>query len=151
MLCCSAGADAVWRRSATAGAALGRLRPTSELAEVASAECAIEAVIEREDAKVRVLEALDRLAGPETILASNTSSISITRLAAATTRPDCVVGMHFFNPVPLMRLVELVSGVHTSGPTLGRARALAKQLGKTPVEVRDSPGFVSNRLLMPMI
>src|SRR3954453_5992931 len=133
------------------GAALGRLRPTSELAEGASAEFAIEAVIEREDAKVRVLEALDRLAGPGTILASNTSSISITRLAAATTRPDRVVGMHFFNPVPLMQLVEVVSGVHTSDGTLDRAHALAVQLGKTPVQVRDYPGFVSNRLLMPMI
>jgi 3-hydroxybutyryl-CoA dehydrogenase len=133
------------------GAALGRLRPTSELADIAGAECAIEAVIEREDAKVRVLEALDRLAGPGTILASNTSSISITRLAAATTRPDRVVGMHFFNPVPLMKLVEVVSGVHTSDGTLERAHALAVQLGKTPVQVRDYPGFVSNRLLMPMI
>jgi 3-hydroxybutyryl-CoA dehydrogenase len=133
------------------GTALRRLHPTAKLAEVAAAEYVIEAVIEREDAKVRVLEELDRLVGPQTVMASNTSSISITRLAAATTHPDHVVGMHFFNPVPLMRLVEVVSGVHTSEETLERARALAVQLGKTPVEVRDYPGFVSNRLLMPMI
>jgi 3-hydroxybutyryl-CoA dehydrogenase len=135
----------------TRGTALRRLHPTSELADVAAAGYVIEAVVEREDAKVRVLEELDRLAERQTVIASNTSSISITRLAAATTRPDRVVGMHFFNPVPLMRLVEVVSGVHTSEGTLGRARALAVQLGKTPVEVRDYPGFVSNRLLMPMI
>jgi 3-hydroxybutyryl-CoA dehydrogenase len=133
------------------GAALARLHPTSDIAEIAGAEYAIEAVIEREAAKVPVLEALDRLAAPETVLASNTSSISITRLAATTTRPDRVVGMHFFNPVPLMRLVEIVSGIHTSAGTLARARDLATQLRKTPVEVRDYPGFVSNRLLMPMI
>jgi 3-hydroxybutyryl-CoA dehydrogenase len=132
-------------------AALGRLHPTSDLADIAGAEYAIEAVVEREEAKIPVLEALDRLAAPETVLASNTSSISITRLAATTTRPDRVVGMHFFNPVPLMRLVEIVNGIHTSAGTLDRARALATQLGKTPVEVRDYPGFVSNRLLMPMI
>ncbi len=132
-------------------AALARLHPTRELADVARAEFVVEAVVEREEAKVAVLESLDGLAGPDVVLASNTSSISITRLAAATKRPDRVVGMHFFNPVPLMRLVEVVSGVHTSGATLQRTEALAVQLGKTPVPVRDYPGFVSNRLLMPMI
>ncbi len=132
-------------------AVLRRLHTTAELADVARADFVVEAVIEREEAKVRVLESLDRLAAPEVVLASNTSSISITRLAAATARPDRVVGMHFFNPVPLMRLVEVVRGVHTSADTLERTRALATQLGKTPVEVYDYPGFVSNRLLMPMI
>jgi 3-hydroxybutyryl-CoA dehydrogenase len=132
-------------------AALARLHPTRELAELARAEFVVEAVVEREEAKVAVLESLDGLVGPDVVLASNTSSISITRLAAATKRPDRVVGMHFFNPVPLMRLVEVVSGVHTSGATLQRTEALAVQLGKTPVPVRDYPGFVSNRLLMPMI
>jgi 3-hydroxybutyryl-CoA dehydrogenase len=98
-----------------------------------------------------VLSALDRLAGPETVLASNTSSISITRLAAGTSRPDRVIGMHFFNPVPLMKLVEVVRGVQTAEATLARVRALAERLGKSPVDVNDYPGFVSNRLLMPMI
>jgi 3-hydroxybutyryl-CoA dehydrogenase len=133
------------------GAALARLHPAPGLAALADVEFAVEAVVEREPAKLEVLAALDRITGADAVLASNTSSISITRLAAATGRPDRVVGMHFFNPVPVMRLVELVSGVHTSAATLTTARDLALRLGKTPVEVRDYPGFVSNRLLMPMI
>ncbi len=132
-------------------AALARLHPAPDLAALADVQFVVEAVVEREPAKTEVLAALDRLVGPDTVLASNTSSISITRLAAATGRPDRVVGMHFFNPVPVMRLVEIVRGVHTADTTLATARDLALRLGKTPVEVRDYPGFVSNRLLMPMI
>ncbi|HLH27060.1 MAG TPA: 3-hydroxyacyl-CoA dehydrogenase NAD-binding domain-containing protein [Chloroflexota bacterium] len=133
------------------GAALGRLHPAPDVEALAGAQFVVEAVIEREAAKVEVIAALDRVLGADAVLASNTSSISITRLAAATGRPDRVVGMHFFNPVPAMRLVELVRGVHSSEAAIGTARDLALRLGKTPVEVRDYPGFVSNRLLMPMI
>jgi 3-hydroxybutyryl-CoA dehydrogenase len=131
--------------------ALARLHPAADLAALADAEVVIEAVVEREETKAEVFRALDQCVAPEAVLASNTSSISITRLAAATRRPERVVGMHFFNPVPVMRLVELVRGLHTAESTLATARQLAVQLGKTPVEVRDYPGFVSNRLLMPMI
>jgi 3-hydroxybutyryl-CoA dehydrogenase len=136
---------------AARGAAVARLHPAPDLAALADVQFVVEAVIERESAKVEVIAALDGVVGADVVLASNTSSISITRLAAATGRPDRVVGMHFFNPVPVMRLVELVSGVHTSDTTIATARDLALSLGKTPVEVRDYPGFVSNRLLMPMI
>ena len=131
--------------------ALARLQPAADLVALADAEVVIEAVVEREETKAEVFRALDQCVAPEAVLASNTSSISITRLAAATRRPERVVGMHFFNPVPVMRLVELVRGLHTAESTLATARQLAVQLGKTPVEVRDYPGFVSNRLLMPMI
>jgi 3-hydroxybutyryl-CoA dehydrogenase len=132
-------------------AALGRLHPAAELSGLREVQLVVEAVVEREPAKAEILGALDGIVPPDTILASNTSSISITRLGAATGRPDRVVGMHFFNPVPVMRLVELISGVHTSDASLGTAREMALALGKTPVEVRDYPGFVSNRLLVPMI
>lgn len=132
-------------------AALARLHPVREFAELAEVEFVIEAVVERESTKTEVLATLDRIVPPEAVLASNTSSISITRLGAATTRPDRVVGMHFFNPVPVMQLVEIVRGVHTSDATVEATRQLAARLGKTPVEVRDYPGFVANRLLMPMI
>jgi 3-hydroxybutyryl-CoA dehydrogenase len=132
-------------------AALARLHPAPDLRALADCELVIEAVSEREPLKREVFRELDAIAPPATILASNTSSISITRLAAATRRPDRVVGMHFFNPVPVMRLVEVVRGVDTSDATVARVRELAVALGKTPVEVRDYPGFVANRLLMPMI
>jgi 3-hydroxybutyryl-CoA dehydrogenase len=131
--------------------ALARLHAVPSLSGLAEVQLAIEAVIEREPVKREVLASLDRLLTADAVLASNTSSISITRLAAATVRPSRVVGMHFFNPVPVMRLVELVRGVHTTAGALDTARALALRLGKTPVEVHDYPGFVSNRLLMPMI
>lgn len=137
--------------SEEASATARRRLHTGALAALAETDFVIEAVIEREAAKVEVLQALDGLLAKDAVIASNTSSISITRLAAATGRPDRVVGMHFFNPVPVMRLVELVSGVHTLDTTLAAARELALRLDKTPVEVRDYPGFVSNRLLMPMI
>ena len=132
-------------------AALGRLQPAHDLAALGQAQFVIEAIVEREATKALVFGALDKVVGPEAVLASNTSSISITRLGAVTSRPDRVVGMHFFNPVAAMQLVELVRGVHTAESTLEAARELALRLGKTPVEVRDYPGFVSNRLLMPMI
>jgi 3-hydroxybutyryl-CoA dehydrogenase len=133
------------------GAALGRLHGAPDITALGQTQLVVEAVVERETAKIEVAKALDGLLAPGAIIASNTSSISLTRLAAATGRPDRVVGMHFFNPVPVMRLVELVRGVHTSDATLVTARELALQLGKSPVEVHDYPGFVSNRLLMPMI
>ncbi len=132
-------------------AALGRLSGSGELAALAGAELVVEAVVEKYEVKRQVLAALDGLCPQATILATNTSSISITRLAAATARPDRVIGMHFMNPVPVMKLVEVIRGLATSQETYERVAAAAEQLGKVPVEVRDSPGFVSNRVLLPMI
>jgi len=108
-------------------------------------------VVEKLDVKCAILSELDRLCTPETILASNTSSISITRLAAATGRPGKVIGMHFMNPVLLMKLVEIIRGLATEQEAFERVEELTRQMGKTPVEVHDAPGFVSNRVLMPMI
>jgi 3-hydroxybutyryl-CoA dehydrogenase len=132
-------------------AALGRISATTELSAVSGAALAVEAVVEDLEVKRRVLQQLDRTLGPEAILASNTSSISITKLAAATGRPGKVIGMHFMNPVPLMPLVEVIRGQATSPETTRTVVDLARDLGKTPVEVNDFPGFVSNRVLMPMI
>ena len=132
-------------------AALARITTTTELRDLASCDLVVEAIFENYDAKKAVFEELDLLLGPEALLASNTSSIDITRLAAVTKRPDRVIGMHFFNPVPLMSLVEVIRGLSTSDETYATVRDLAVQLGKTPVQVRDYPGFVSNRVLMPMI
>ncbi|HEV8253950.1 MAG TPA: 3-hydroxybutyryl-CoA dehydrogenase [Vicinamibacteria bacterium] len=132
-------------------ATLGRIAATTELPAVAHAGLVIEAVVEDLEVKRRVFQQLDRTLGPEAILASNTSSISITKLAAATARPEKVIGMHFMNPVPLMALVEVVRGQATSPATTRTVLDLARELGKTPVEVNDFPGFVSNRVLMPMI
>jgi 3-hydroxybutyryl-CoA dehydrogenase len=132
-------------------AALGRITATTDLAAVAGAGLVVEAVIENLDAKTKLFAELDRLAGPSTILASNTSSISITKLGAATRRPDKVIGMHFMNPVPIMELVEVIRGHATSDETTRTVVELARALGKTPVEVNDYPGFVANRVLMPMI
>jgi 3-hydroxybutyryl-CoA dehydrogenase len=120
-------------------------------ADLAAADVIIEAVTEKFDVKASVFRLLDRYCPPETIFASNTSSISITRLAAATDRPAKFVGLHFFNPVPVMKLVEVVPGLQTAPETVEKAIALAASAGKTPVRVNDFPGFVSNRLLMPMI
>jgi 3-hydroxybutyryl-CoA dehydrogenase len=131
--------------------ALARIHPAKELSAVQNADLAIEAVVEQVDVKLRVMDELDSLMKPDTIIASNTSSISITRLAAATDRPDKVIGMHFFNPVPVMKLVEVIVGHMTSGETQEITWSLAERLGKTPVLVKDSPGFVANRLLIPMI
>lgn len=133
-------------------AALSRIQATDDLARaVSDAELAVEAAPEDASLKYRLFTELDRLAPPGAILASNTSSISITGMGARTTRPDRVIGMHFMNPVPVMRLVEVVRGLRTSDETVRTVMELATRLGKTPVEVNDFPGFVSNRILMPMI
>ena len=132
--------------------ALDRLRPTPDTADgVADADLVVEAVSETQDVKQTVFAELDRHAPDHAILASNTSSISITWLAAQTERPEQVIGMHFFNPVPVMRLVEVVRGQRTTDATFEAVDELARDLGKEPVEVEDYPGFVSNRILMPMI
>jgi 3-hydroxybutyryl-CoA dehydrogenase len=130
---------------------LGRIRPESQLTALTEADLVVEAVVERLEVKQSVLAELDRACPPETILATNTSSISITKLAAATRRPDKVIGMHFMNPVPLMQLVEVIRGLATSQETWEAVEAASRKMGKTPVEVHDSPGFVSNRVLLPMI
>ena len=132
-------------------AALGRLSGTSDLGELGPVDLAIEAVVERLDVKLTVLRDLDRVCGPAAILATNTSSISITKLAAATGRPERVIGMHFMNPVPLMQLIEVIRGLATDQATYDAVADAARRMGKTPVEVHDAPGFVSNRVLMPMI
>lgn len=132
-------------------AVLARIEVGADLCLVGGADMAIEAVVENVDAKKDVFRKLDALLGPDAMIASNTSSISITRLAAATGRPEMVIGMHFMNPVPAMKLVEIISGQATSDRTRQATWALAEKLGKTPVAVSDYPGFVSNRLLMPMI
>jgi 3-hydroxybutyryl-CoA dehydrogenase len=137
--------------SADRDAALSRIRFTSELDAVKDARLVIEAIVENLEAKRLLFRDLDRLTAPAAILASNTSSISITRLGAATQRPDKVIGMHFMNPVPLMVLVEVIRGQATSDDTTREVMDLARALEKTPVEVNDFPGFVSNRVLMPMI
>ena len=131
--------------------ALARVKPAGEVAALGRAELVVEAVVERQDVKEKVLAELDRTCGPETILATNTSSISITRLAAATRRPEKVIGMHFMNPVPVMQLIEVIRGLATSQETYDAVEAASLKMGKTPVEVHDAPGFVSNRVLMPMI
>jgi len=132
-------------------ATLGRITVTTELDAVAAADLVIEAVIENLQAKTKVFQDLDRVAGQGAILASNTSSISITKLGAVTKRPEKVIGMHFMNPVPIMELVEVIRGQATSDETTRTVVGLTRELGKTPVEVNDYPGFVSNRVLMPMI
>lgn len=131
--------------------ALARIRTASELTALREADLVVEAVVEKLEVKQNVLAELDRACPPSTILASNTSSISITRLAAATRRPDKVIGMHFMNPVPLMQLIEVIRGLATSQETWEAVEAASRRMGKTPVEVHDAPGFVSNRVLMPMI
>jgi 3-hydroxybutyryl-CoA dehydrogenase len=128
-----------------------RIRPTSELHELRSARFVIEAVNEDAGLKAQIFRSLDELTPPATILASNTSSISITKLGAATRRPDKVIGMHFMNPVPVMKLVEVIRGIATADETYERTRALCERLGKTALECNDAPGFISNRVLMPMI
>ena len=133
-------------------AALARITTATSLAAAAAnADLAVEAVAEKLEVKAAVFKTLDAHAPARAILASNTSSISITAIAAQTRRPEQVIGMHFFNPVPVMQLVEVVRGLATSSATYQAVRALAEKLGKTPVEVNDAPGFVSNRVLMPMI
>lgn len=132
-------------------AALGRIRTSGDVSDLADADLVVEAVVEDEGVKRELFARLDGLAKPSAILASNTSSISITRLAAATKRPEQVIGMHFMNPVPVMQLVEVIRGIATSDATAEAVVSAAKEMGKVPVECRDFPGFVSNRVLMPMI
>jgi 3-hydroxybutyryl-CoA dehydrogenase len=132
-------------------AALARIRPTTRTEEIGDRELVVEAATEHEPLKITIFQDLDRHAGEGAILATNTSSISITALAARTRRPAQVIGMHFMNPVPVMQLVEVIRGQATDDATTARVMAIAKDLGKTPVEVNDYPGFVSNRVLMPMI
>ncbi|HKY32190.1 MAG TPA: 3-hydroxybutyryl-CoA dehydrogenase [Candidatus Polarisedimenticolia bacterium] len=133
------------------GAALGRIRSGPGLAALDGADLVVEAIVESEAAKRSLFSDLDRHCRPSAILASNTSSISITRLASATKRPDKVIGMHFMNPVPVMALVEVIRGRKTSDATVLSVLTWARAMGKTTVEVNDFPGFVSNRILMPMI
>jgi 3-hydroxybutyryl-CoA dehydrogenase len=130
---------------------LARIRTTTDLSEIARADFAVEAVPERLDLKLSVLRDADKLLRPEVILASNTSSISVTTLAAATTRPERVIGMHFMNPVPVMALIEVIRALQTSDETFYATMALCERLEKKPVAVNDAPGFVSNRVLLPMI
>jgi 3-hydroxybutyryl-CoA dehydrogenase len=131
--------------------ALGRIATATEVGAAADAELVIEAASENADLKFRLFEELDRVTADTAILASNTSSISITEIAARTTRPDKVIGMHFMNPVPMMALVEVIRGLATSDETLATVMDTASALGKTPVEANDYPGFVANRILLPMI
>jgi len=130
---------------------LARITPVTSMDALAGADLAVEAAPERFDLKSEVFRSLDAILPEDGILATNTSSISITRLAALTRRPPQVIGMHFFNPVPVMSLVEVVRGMATSDSTFRAVRDLSTKLGKTPVEVNDAPGFVSNRVLMPLI
>ena len=132
-------------------AIFARIRPTTSLDDLAPCTLVVEAATERLAIKQQILAQLDKLLMPEAILATNTSSISITKLAAGTGRADRVIGMHFFNPVPVMALVEIIRGLQTSDETFAAVRALTLDLGKTPVEVNDSAGFVSNRVLMPLL
>jgi 3-hydroxybutyryl-CoA dehydrogenase len=132
-------------------AALGRIKTGTELQAAHAADLVIEAIVEDEEVKKDVFRTLDATVQPDAVLATNTSSISVTRLGAVTSRPDLVIGMHFMNPVPVMKLVEVIRGLDTSDQTHTGIVTLAESLGKTPVTVRDYPGFVSNRVLMPMI
>lgn len=130
---------------------LGRIRTTTALEDLKDCTLVVEAATENFDIKKTIFEKLDTICAPEAILSSNTSSISITKIAAVTKRPEKVIGMHFFNPVPLMKLVEVIRGIATSDATYAKVKELSEKFGKVPVECNDYPGFVSNRVLMPMI
>jgi 3-hydroxybutyryl-CoA dehydrogenase len=132
-------------------ATLSRICTTTKAEDLASADLLIEAATENESVKIKILQAVEKVLRPETIIATNTSSLSITRLAAATQRPGLFVGMHFFNPVPMMALVEIIRGLQTSESTVTAVTALATAVGKTPIGVKNSAGFVVNRILCPMI
>lgn len=136
---------------AEADATISRIKPHTELEAAKEVELVVEAVFESFEVKKQIFTALDAVCPPDTILASNTSSISLTKIAAVTKRPDKVIGMHFMNPVPLMKLVEVISGQATSKDTLEKVMQWSRDLGKEPVAVEDYPGFVANRILMPMI
>jgi 3-hydroxybutyryl-CoA dehydrogenase len=137
--------------AAAKAGALGRIRAVTDRSQLSDCDFIIEAATEKFEIKSEIFRDLDRLTRPEIILASNTSSISITKLAAQTKRPEKVIGMHFFNPVPVMKLVEVIRGLATSQETFASVRDLSVKLEKTPVEVNDAPGFVSNRVLMPLL
>jgi 3-hydroxybutyryl-CoA dehydrogenase len=137
--------------AADKAAAMGRVETSTGLGAVASADLVIEAATERLDLKLDLFGRIDALAKADALIATNTSSISVTRLAAATKRPEKVIGMHFFNPVPVMQLVELIRGLQTADATYAAVEAVCKRIGKTPVKVKNSPGFVVNRMLCPMI
>ena len=130
---------------------LARITPVVDRTKLQQCDLVVEAATEKFEIKAQIFRELDEVLRPEAILASNTSSISITKLGALTKRPDRVIGMHFFNPVPVMKLVEVIRGLATSQPTFDAVRDLAIKLEKTPVEVKDAPGFVSNRVLMPLL
>ena len=130
---------------------LGRIKPTTHNEAITDADLVVEAIVESVDAKTQLFEKLDKITKPDCILASNTSSISITKIAASTKRPEKVIGMHFMNPVPVMTLVEVIRGIATSDDTYKKVEDIAKRMGKTAIEVNDYPGFISNRVLMPMI
>jgi 3-hydroxybutyryl-CoA dehydrogenase len=130
---------------------LGRIKTTTDLGDLAGCSLVVEAATENFDVKRQIFEKLDSLCGPDAILSTNTSAISITKIAAVTKRPEKVIGMHFFNPVPLMKLVEVIRGIATSDETYNTVKVISEHLGKVPVECNDYPGFVSNRVLMPMI
>jgi 3-hydroxybutyryl-CoA dehydrogenase len=132
-------------------AALAQITPTTDNAKLGSCDLVIEAATEREDLKVKILKDVCAILRPQAVVATNTSSISITRLAAATDRPDRFIGMHFFNPVPLMALLELIRGLQTSDDTHAKAEAFAKRIGKVSITAKNSPGFAVNRILCPMI
>jgi len=132
-------------------ATLSHICTTTKIEDLTSADLLIEAATENESVKIKILQAVEKVLRPETIIATNTSSLSITRLAAATQRPGLFVGMHFFNPVPMMALVEIIRGLQTSESTVTAVTALAKAVGKTPIGVKNSAGFVVNRILCPMI
>jgi len=131
--------------------ALARIKTSTKYEDLGAAQLVIEAATENFDLKVKILKQAESVLGPEVLIASNTSSISITKLAAVTGRPDKCIGMHFFNPVPMMALVEIIRGLQTSDATHDAVHALAKTLGKSPITVKNAPGFVVNRILVPMI
>jgi 3-hydroxybutyryl-CoA dehydrogenase len=130
---------------------VGRIKGTVQLGDMAGVDFVVEAATENETLKLNIFKELDRICRKEIILSSNTSSISITKIASATQRPSQVIGMHFMNPVPIMQLVEIIRGLQTSQGTFDTVKFLAEKLGKTPVEANDFPGFISNRVLMPLI
>jgi 3-hydroxybutyryl-CoA dehydrogenase len=130
---------------------VGRIKGTVQLGDMAGVDFVVEAATENETLKLNIFKELDRICRKEIILSSNTSSISITKIASATQRPSQVIGMHFMNPVPVMQLVEIIRGLQTSQGTFDTVKSLAEKLGKTPVEANDFPGFISNRVLMPLI
>jgi 3-hydroxybutyryl-CoA dehydrogenase len=130
---------------------MGKIKGTTNMGDMADAHFVVEAATENESLKLNLFKELDQVCRKEVILSSNTSSISITKLASATQRPSQVIGMHFMNPVPVMQLVEIIRGLQTSQETSNTVKSLAEKLGKTPVEANDFPGFISNRVLMPMI